>query len=278
MIFTLSNVIPKVIDELVGLTDKVPFIKNEVSNIVTRLQDMVALNTEIGGSITEIVNTQDISIFFDIFNKLKSAGYLFFEVLLSILLSYVFIIDRHKLKDYFLPIRKSNFSFFYHEYSDFFERIVKSFGLIFKAQSIIAFVNALLTALGLYFVGMMYNTVFPYFLTLIIFVFICGFIPVLGTFISSIPILFLGYKLGGASADFALLCLVALVHIVEAYYLNPKIVSSFLNLPVSLTFVILLVSERFFGIAGLLVGVSFFYFLEGMLIDADKGINDLIGK
>jgi len=43
--------------------------------------------------------------------------------------------------------------------------------------------------------------------------------------------------------------LIVIVHIVEAYYLNPKIVSSFLKIPVSLTFVILLVSEHFFGLA-----------------------------
>jgi predicted PurR-regulated permease PerM len=46
-----------------------------------------------------------------------------------------------------------------------------------------------------------------------------------------------------------LLLLIAIVHIIEAYYLNPKIVSSFLELPVSLTFIILIVSEHFFGLA-----------------------------
>jgi predicted PurR-regulated permease PerM len=44
----------------------------------------------------------------------------------------------------------------------------------------------------------------------------------------------------------AILLLIAIVHIIEAYYLNPKIVSSFLELPVSLTFIILIVSEHFF--------------------------------
>jgi len=39
----------------------------------------------------------------------------------------------------------------------------------------------------------------------------------------------------------------------EAYFLNPKIVSHLFKIPVSLTFVILFVSEHFFGIAGLLI-------------------------
>jgi len=40
--------------------------------------------------------------------------------------------------------------------------------------------------------------------------------------------------------------LVAIVHFIEAYYLNPKIVSTFLELPVSLTFMILVISEYIF--------------------------------
>jgi predicted PurR-regulated permease PerM len=34
IIFTLSNILPKVVDELISLPEKVPFIKNEVDNVV----------------------------------------------------------------------------------------------------------------------------------------------------------------------------------------------------------------------------------------------------
>jgi len=40
--------------------------------------------------------------------------------------------------------------------------------------------------------------------------------------------------------------LIIIIHMIEAYYLNPKIVSSFLEVPVSLTFIILIISEHFF--------------------------------
>jgi predicted PurR-regulated permease PerM len=52
--------------------------------------------------------------------------------------------------------------------------------------------------------------------------------------------------------------MIAIVHIVEAYYLNPKIVSSYVHFPVFITFVILLVSEHTFGLMGLLIGVPLF--------------------
>jgi predicted PurR-regulated permease PerM len=198
---------------------------------------------------------------------------------LSLLLSYIFIVDQDKLKQYFLWIKKSNFAFFYYEYADFFERIVKSFGLIFKAQSLIALANTVLTAIGLYMIWFIYSgSLFPYFITLIIIVFICWFIPVLGTFLSSIPILFIGYNLWWINVTIALILLVTIVHLIEAYYLNPKIVSNFLNIPVSLTFVILIVSEHLFWIAWLLIWVSLFYFLEWLLKDADEWIDEINWK
>lgn len=280
LVFTLSNVLPKIVDELVSLPEKVPFIKNEVDNVVTKLQDLIAFNTELWWSITEVVNTQDINIIFDIFNKLKSAWILFIKILLSLILSYVFIVDRHKLKKYFLWIKNSNFSFFYHEYSDFFERIVKSFWLIFKAQSLIALTNTILTAIWMYFIWMIYNNwmLFPYFITLIVIVFVCWFIPVLWTFISSLPMLFIWYNMGWFPVIITIILLISIIHMIEAYYLNPKIVSSFLNLPVSLTFVILIVSEHLFGMAWLLIWVSMFYFIEWLLKDADKWIAEIKWK
>jgi predicted PurR-regulated permease PerM len=47
--------------------------------------------------------------------------------------------------------------------------------------------------------------------------------------------------------------MIAIVHAIEAYYLNPRIVSSYMHIPVFVTFVILLVSEHFLGLVGLLI-------------------------
>lgn len=92
---------------------------------------------------------------------------------------------------------------------------------------------------------------FPYIFTLSLVVFIFGFIPVFGTFLSGIPILIIGYGYGATAHDSliivgAIVAMIAIVHAVEAYYLNPKIVSSYVHFPVFITFVILLVSEHFF--------------------------------
>lgn len=275
LIFTLSHVIPKIIEELVLLPEKFPFIRNEVDNVIIKLQDLVALNSQLWWSITDVLNTQgwDLNIFIDIFQRLKSAWAVFLKILISIILSFIFTIDRERLKKYFSWMKKSNFSFLYFEYKDFFDRIVKSFWKILKAQALIALYNTIFTAIWIYVIWQVYWTVFPYFFTLIIFVFVCWLIPVLWTFISSIPILFIAYNIGWVNAVFYVLILITLIHAIEAYFLNPRIVSAVLSLPVSLTFVILLISEHLFWFAWLIIWMWLYYFLEWLFRDADKWIS-----
>ncbi len=160
----------------------------------------------------------------------------------------------------------------------------RGFGLIFKAQSIIALVNAIITSIGLIIISFIHGgAAFPFIFTLSLIVFICGFIPVFGTFLSGIPILILAYGYGSSAGDgitIALLCIlmIAIVHTIEAYYLNPKIVSSYMNFPVFVTFIILLISEHLFGLIGLLIGVPLFSIITGLIEDLDKYVSEIKKK
>jgi predicted PurR-regulated permease PerM len=69
--------------------------------------------------------------------------------------------------------------------------------------------------------------------------------------------------------------MIALVHAVEAYYLNPRIVSSYMHIPVFVTFVILLVSEHFLGLVGLLIGVPLFVISLSFIEDIDQHISTI---
>lgn len=157
------------------------------------------------------------------------------------------------------------------------------FGLIFKAQSIIALVNAILTTIGLIVISFIHGgEAFPFIFTLSLIVFIAGFIPVFGTFLSGVPILIIGYGYGTGGDElavvFSCILMIAIVHIVEAYYLNPKIVSSYVHFPVFITFVILLVSEHLFGLIGLLIGVPLFSIILGLIQDLDKYVDTVEKK
>ncbi len=72
--------------------------------------------------------------------------------------------------------------------------------------------------------------------------------------------------------------MIAVVHAIEAYYLNPKIVSSYMNFPVFITFIILLISEHLFGLIGLLMGVPLFSILTGLIEDLDKYVTEIKKK
>lgn len=212
--------------------------------------------------------------------QIKNTWLWFLQIILALILSLVILLDRNKLQKYLLWIKKSNFKFLYKEYRIIFEKVIKSFGLILKAQAMIAIVNAVLTILWLtiiaviyYFLGDNNPLFFPYILTLWLLVFIFGFIPILWTFLSSIPIIIVGFSTyWGINIVFFIIALMVVIHTIEAYLLNPKIVSKFMNFPVSLTFLILIISEHTFGFAWLLIWVSLFYFLIWLFKDIDEAI------
>lgn len=268
--FALSDLLPQITKELKDLPKYVPALKEPVSMVAEKLEEIRNINTQIWGSIYEVFNKQNIDIFLQIFYKLKAIGAIFIQIMLSLILSYIFILDRQKLSDYLKWIQSSNFWFLYNEYKMIIEKIVNTFGLVFQAQSIIALTNAVLTTLGLLIIWLAHYTTFPFIYTLAIMVFICSFIPVLWTFISSIPILIIGYATFQTwSIIIEIVLLVSFIHAVEAYYLNPKIVSSFIKLPMSLTFLVLILSEHFMWFAGLVIWISSFYLILELLKETD---------
>ena len=271
IIFITSDMIPKLITELSELPKNMPFLAEPISWVTNKLVEIKNFKSELWWSINQVVSNNDYEVFLDILSSLKSASVIFLQIIISLVLSFVFLIDRFRLNKYLLGIKKSSFSFLYKEYKIIFNKIVISFGLILKAQSMIALANSILTIIWLFIIGQIHWWVFPYLLTLWLIVFIAWFIPVLGVFISSIPILIIAYSIiWWYSVLFEIMFLIVSVHIIEAYYLNPKIVSRFLEIPVSLTFIILIISEHVFWIAWLLIWVSLFYFIVWLLRDIDK--------
>ncbi|MEC1849616.1 AI-2E family transporter, partial [Bacillus amyloliquefaciens] len=55
------------------------------------------------------------------------------------------------------------------------------------------------------------------------------------------------------------------IHAIETYFLNPKLMSAKTELPIFFTFTVLIFSEHFFGIWGLIIGIPIFVFLLDIL-------------
>ncbi|MDD2487477.1 MAG: AI-2E family transporter [Candidatus Gracilibacteria bacterium] len=278
IIFAVSDIIPKIIDELSNLPKTMPFLADQVKTVLIKLEELKNFKQDIQGTLTDLLTQSNYEIVMKFLGNLKSVGLILVEFIISLILSYVFIIDRVKIRNYFEEIKKGNFAFLYNEYEIIFSKIANGFGMIFKAQSIISFVNTVLTIFGLYVISFVHGgNAFPYIFTLAILVFIFGFIPVLGLFLSSIPILAIGFSYGGLTIVFEILLMISIIHMIEAYYLNPRIVSSYMEMPISLTFLVLIMSEQLFGLVGMLIGMPVFYIILDILKDFDSYISKVKG-
>ena len=273
--FVFINIVPKIGLDIQEFIRQAPEIASRGQEFISRIEKSTTLNLgleEITSEIFSQTNLKTIGQF--ALNNITSGGLILLKFFLGLILSYIFIMERQKIEVFLRKMRDGNFAFFYDEYAIIAQKIGTSFGLIFRAQSIIALVNALLTTLGLVIISFMHTGGnFPYIITLSLIVFIFGFIPVFGTIISGIPIIIIAYSFAGIWAVLWVLVMISIVHAVEAYYLNPKIVSSYVHFPVFVTFLILMVSEHYFGLIGLLIGVPLFSILIGLIEDIDRYIN-----
>jgi predicted PurR-regulated permease PerM len=86
-------------------------------------------------------------------------------------------------------------------------------------------------------------------------VFVCSFIPVAGVFISSVPLCLAALTKSGLPLMAWAIVFVTIIHMIEAYILNPRIYGARLRMNPVLVLAILVISNHLFGIWGLILGV-----------------------
>ncbi|MEK4062011.1 MULTISPECIES: AI-2E family transporter [Paenibacillus] len=186
---------------------------------------------------------------------------------LSTILSFVFILEKNRIVSFTSRLRESKISWFYVELEYFGKKFISSFGKVIEAQILIALFNTFFTVIGLWILG------FPYLFALSIMIFMLSLIPVVGFVISLIPLCIIGYSIGGLEMTIYVLAMIAVLHFVEGYFLNPKLMSSKMNLPMFYTFIVLLFSEHYIGVWGLILGIPIFvFFLDILDITREKQV------
>ncbi|MBE6032259.1 MAG: AI-2E family transporter [Clostridiales bacterium] len=177
------------------------------------------------------------------------------NLFISTILSFFILLEREKIKRFGARAAESKIGFIYNYLLTFGQSFVRTFGKVMKVQVLIAFINSLLSMLMLGIMG------FPNIPALGVMIFCLGLIPVAGVIISLIPLCVIGFTTGGIMLVIAVLIMIAILHAIEAYVLNPKLMSSRVELPVCFVFIILIVGEHYLGVWGLLIGVPLFVFL-----------------
>jgi predicted PurR-regulated permease PerM len=168
---------------------------------------------------------------------------------LGTVFSFTILFDLPNLSARIQALRHTRMRDVYEETAESVAKFALVVGAAFQAQIFIAMLNTTLTALGLWMLNIK-----PVALLSII-VFFAGLIPVLGIFISSVPILLLAFNLQGWVLALKAAGMIAFVHAVEAYFLNPNIFSAVLKINPIITLIILYIGHTLFGLWGILLGV-----------------------
>lgn len=170
------------------------------------------------------------------------------QFLLSLLFSFLIILDLPNLQRGAQSLRNTKLKFVYDEVAESLVRFGLTMGRAFEAQFLVATINTLLTALGIWAIGIRDEMAF---VSLV--VFLCGFVPIAGVFISSVPICLLALADGGMPKLLLAVLLITGVHAVESYILNPRIFGSHMKLNPVVVLIIMTISGKLFGVWGLVL-------------------------
>jgi predicted PurR-regulated permease PerM len=141
----------------------------------------------------------------------------------------------------------------------------RAFGVVmgraFEAQTVIALVNTVLSCIGFWILGL------PAIALLGAIVFFCSYVPIFGMIMSTVPAAILALRTGGVPMALWVVVIVIIIHVIEAYGVNPLIYGKHLKLHPIAIIVILLIGEHVFGLWGLLLGVPVSAFVIKYVIE-----------
>ncbi|MFA7481510.1 MAG: AI-2E family transporter [Vulcanimicrobiota bacterium] len=189
------------------------------------------------------------------------------QFLLSLLFSFLIVLDLPNLERGAKSVRRTKLKFVYDEMADSLVRFGLTMGRAFEAQFFVASINTVLTLLGIWVINIREEMAF-----LALVVFICGFVPIAGVFISSVPICLLALAQGGISRVVLVIILITGVHAVESYIVNPRVFGSHMKMNPVIVMMLMTVSGKLFGVWGLVlcVPIATYLFRDAIQLKGQK--------
>ncbi len=171
------------------------------------------------------------------------------QFLLAFLLSFLIVLDFDRVAHDLQVWRESPVGRFFHEAASSVIDFSEVVGTAFQCQMFIALLNATITCVGLAILNIQPLAL----LTTIVLLF--GLIPVLGVFVSSVPIILIAFNDFGMNHALMALGVIVVVHLLEAYVFNPRVYAARFHLNPVIVLIILLVAHELFGVWGMLLGI-----------------------
>jgi len=254
-----------------GLVKYFPIITTEISQLIRQITAFYSQPHEnaILSFIETIISKNQIAAYLEnglsfLLKSFTDISKTSIQVVIALILSLFFLLEKPRLKEFTGKFKTSKVAAFYFEIEFFGRKFTQTFGKVIEAQFIIALVNTFLTVTALIIMD------FPQLFVLSIMIFFLGLIPVAGVIISLIPLCLIAYTIGGFINVVYVVIAITIIHAIEAYILNPKLMSAKTDLPVFYTFIVLIFSQNFFGVWGLIIGIPVFVFLLDVLEVTNK--------
>jgi len=257
----LSSVLPKIGAESTAFLKKLPdtletlrrhldqwaWLAPDMAAPISKVKDYLALEA--------LVGVKAETLFTLAVNSFNQVSMYVSTFLLGTLFSFLIMLDFPNLQAKTIGLRDSRLRDIYDVTARSVVRFAIVVGMGFRAQMMIAGVNTLLTAIGMHILG-----IEPVVLLSFV-VFFCGLIPVLGTFISSAPIVLVAVNTTGPNHALWAIVMIIIVHTIETYILNPRIVAAMFKISPLVTLMILYVGHKLFGLWGMVLGVPVSVFI-----------------
>jgi predicted PurR-regulated permease PerM len=185
--------------------------------------------------------------------------------LLALLFSFLIVLDLPRLSASVRSLERSRLDFVYREVAGSIRDFATVLGKSLEAQFAIAVLNSILTAMGVAVLGLGSSMAF-----LTVIVFLCSFIPVLGVFISSVPICLIALQSSGLTTMLLAILMITIIHLIEGYVLNPRIYGSYMRINPVIVLFILTIGAKLFQIWGLILGVPICTYIFGHVIQRSE--------
>jgi len=168
------------------------------------------------------------------------------KLVLILMITAFLVIDRPRIVRFIKSLAPEQYRETYETLTQYIDRGLAG---VIRGQLGICAVNAILTFLGLQFLGVSYSLL----LGLVAGVF--SLIPIFGTIMSTIPIVLIAWAAGTFQKGMLALGWILFIHFIEANYLNPRIMGTASKIhPVVIIFA-LVAGEHAYGIPGALLAV-----------------------
>lgn len=251
--------LPDTLERLRDHLDQWAWIVPDMAAPIAKIKDYLALEALVG------VKTETLfALVVTTFTQISTYVSTFF---LGMLFSFLIMLDLPGLQAKTLLLRNSRLRDIYDVTARSVVRFAVVVGMGFRAQMLIAAVNTLLTSCGMWLLG-----IEPIALLATV-VFFCGLIPVLGTFISSAPIVLVAINTTGPGHAMWAIVMIIIVHTIETYVLNPRIVAAMFKISPVVTLMILYVGHKLLGLWGMVLGVPITVFLFRHVILGTDAVN-----